>query len=172
MNETHSLEFFRIRKEHKDSLKIAGYALLLLIVQTHFVANLSQRAFRLDLLLPTVVGIAIKLPYSTSILLAFVLGYVVDVLSGKFWGLHVGAYVLVVLLVHMTAQKIEFRNLFYQISFIGVCMLGQSFVLGLLLWIKASTPLMLDPLLKSFGIRSVLNTLIAPIIIAPILRMR
>jgi rod shape-determining protein MreD len=117
-------------------------------------------------------GLALKLSPTEGLLGAFIWGYIMDVFSGKFLGLHVGTYLIVVRSVHATMQKIEFHNPFYQMSFILLCVLGQSIVLGLFLWIKAPVPLVMESFLKNLGIRSLITTILTPLVVSPILRMR
>lgn len=162
----------RIQKEYRNLFKIAGYTLLLFLLQTYLVARLPYRALRVDLLLPVMVGVALKLSPVMSLVWAFICGYMVDVLTGKFWGLHIGTYVITVRLVQLTTQKVEFYNPFYQMLFVLVCILGQSALLGLILWIKSPALFMMDSFFEHLEIRSLLTMLLTPLIVSPLLRIR
>lgn len=161
-----------MRKEYHIFFKRAGYIFLLFLLEVHFVARLPHRGLRVDLLLPAMIGVALLSSTTKGLLAAFVCGYVVDVLSGKFWGLHIVTYMTIVWLVKMTAQKVEFRNPLYQMPFVFLCVLAQSAVLGTLLWIKAPVPFIIDSLLKDLGIRSLTTMLVAPMVISPLLKIR
>lgn len=163
---------FLIRKEYKDLLKITGYAFILFLIQVNLIACLPYRALRVDLMLPAMVGVALSSSSAIAIVWAFVWGYMVDILTGKFWGLHVGTYVITVRLVQVMAQKVESRNPFYQMFLVLLCVLGQSVILGVFLWIKSPTPLLLDSFLKNLEIRSLLITFLTPLIIFPVLKIR
>ena len=161
-----------IRKEYRTFLKIAAYTLFLFLLQAYLIVRFPYRALRADLLLPLMVGVALKFPPLMSILWAFIWGYVADVLTGKFWGLHIGTYMITVRLVHLTAQKVEFYNPFYQMLFVLVCVLGQSALLGLILWMKSPALFAMNSFLENMEIRSLLTTLLTPLIVSPLLRMR
>jgi len=162
----------RFRKRHQDLLKVAAYTFVLFFVQTHWIARLHYRALRVDLLIPAMVGIALLTSPVKGLAAAFLWGYIVDVLSGKFWGLHIGTYMTVVLLVHVMEHQIQFRNPLYQMSLILFCVLAQSFALGLYLWIKAPNPFLMEAFLRNLVVRSLLTTALTPLIVLPILKIR
>lgn len=148
--------------------KVSVYTCLILLVQVLWVSRLPFVALRADLLLPLMFGVAIQWPPILSIIWAFFWGFVTDALSGKFWGFHVGSYLVAVCLVHIATEKFEFHNPLYQMSFIGLCALGQSVVLGMFLLFEPSGSLTVASTWTSLAIRSVMMTVLCPVIIHPL----
>lgn len=149
-------------------LRVIIYTFVLVLLQAQWVAVLPKPAMRIDLILPLMFGIAVEWPPVLSVLWAFLWGYVLDTLSGKFWGLHVGSYVFAVCLVKITAEKFEFHNPIYQMVFVGLCALGQSLVLGLFLLFEPSGATVVAANLHNLVLRAVLMTILSPVIIYPI----
>ena len=107
------------------------------MVQSYWVSRLPYPELRIDLLLPLMFGIAVEWSPVLSIVWASAWGFVADALSGKFWGFHVGSYVVAICLVNITAERFEFHNPLYQMLFVGACALGQSIALCLFLLVAA-----------------------------------
>lgn len=91
-----------------------------------------------------------------------------DTLSGKFWGFHVGSYVVAVCLVYAASEKFELQNPLYQMLFVGLCALGQSVVLGLFLMLEPYSLVGISPICQDLLIRSLFIMLLSPFIIYPI----
>lgn len=148
-------------------VRVVAYTFVLVLLQAQCVSVLPKPALRVDLILPLMFGIAVEWPPVLSVLWAFLWGYVMDTLSGKFWGLHVGSYVFAVCLVNITAEKFEFHNPVYQMIFVGLCALGQSLVLGLFLLFEPSGSTVVASSLHSLVLRSLLMTILSPVVIYP-----
>lgn len=148
--------------------KVAAYTFLLALIQALWVARVPYTGLRGDLLLPLMFGVALEWPPVASIFWAFLWGFAMDTLSGKFWGFHVGSYVVAACLVNIATEKFEFQNPLYQMSFVGVCALGQSMVLGLFLLFEPSGSLVVAATWKSLVIRSVMMMILCPLIVYPI----
>lgn len=150
-------------------LKVSLYTFLLVHVQALWVSRLPYPALRGDLLLPLLVGVAMEWPPVASLLWAFVWGFVMDTFSGKFWGFHVGSYVVAVCMVNIATEKFEFQNPLYQMAFVGLCALGQSLVLGLyLLFEPSETWVLVNAAWRSLAVRSVMITILGPLLIYPL----
>lgn len=150
------------------SLWILLYTLFLVVLQALWIARLSYTAMRADLLLPLMLGVATVWSAPASLAWAFVWGFVLDVLSGKFWGFHVGAYVVAVCLVNATSEKIELENPIYQMLFVGVCALGQSIVLGFFLLLEPYSLVDVALIWKDLIIRCLFIMLLSPFVIYPV----
>ncbi len=83
-------------------------------------------------------GVAVEWSPFLSIIWASAWGFIADTLSGKFWGFHVGAYVVAICLVNITAERFELHNPLYQMLFVGACAFGQSVALGLFLIVRSA----------------------------------
>ncbi len=153
-------------------LRISAYTLLLLLMQAHWISRLPYRALRIDLMLPLMFGVAIESPPMISLGWAFLWGYVMDTLSGKFWGFHVGSYVVSICLVNIAAEKFEFQNPIYQMAFVGMCALGQSFILGLFLLFEPSGSMDFVSTWHSLAIRAFLMMIVTPMVIFPVVNDR
>lgn len=149
-------------------LLVFVYTLMLLIVQSLWISRLSYPAMRADLLLPLMFGIATVWPPLASLSWALFWGFVLDTLSGKFWGFHVGSYVVAVCLVYAASEKFELQNPLYQMLFVGLCALGQSVVLGLFLMLEPYSLVGISPICQDLLIRSLFIMLLSPFIIYPI----
>jgi len=117
-------------------------------------------------------GVAVEWSPVLSIVWALVWGFVGDTLSGKFWGFHVGSYVVAICLVNITAERFEFHNPLYQMLFVGACALGQSVALGLFLLVEAPEQLTMPSIYVGLLLRSVVTMLLAPIITYPVWNIR
>jgi rod shape-determining protein MreD len=147
---------------------MSAYSLIILFLQTIWISRLSYPAMRADLLLPLMFGVATIWPPLASLSWAFVWGFAVDTLSGKFWGFHVGSYVVAVCLVNVTTERFELQNPLYQMLFVGLCALGQSIALGLFLLFQPYDLANELTLWQDLVIRSLFTMLLCPFIIYPI----
>ena len=129
---------------------------------------MSYPAMRADLLLPLMFGVATVWPPLLSLSWALLWGFVLDTLSGKFWGFHVGSYVVAVCLVYAASEKFELQNPLYQMLFVGLCALGQSVVLGLFLVLEPESLIGISSICQDLLIRSLFIMLLSPFIIYPI----
>jgi rod shape-determining protein MreD len=146
-------------------LKLVTYSFGLFLVQIHFISRLPFQALRVDLLLILTVGLALELPILLSISWAIFIGYVVDVFSGKFWGFHVGSYVVTVLLVSKMLQRIEMHNPMYQMFVAGLCALVQCGLLAFFLWFDQQAALLSWSVVASLIVRTMLMMLLAPVVV-------
>jgi len=149
-------------------LWIVLYTLILVVLQALWISRLSYPAMRADLLLPLMFGVSTVWSAPTSLAWAFVWGFALDVLSGKFWGFHVGSYVVAVCLVNVTSEKIELENPIYQMLFVGVCALGQSVALGFFLLLEPYSLIDAAVIWKDLVIRCLFIMLLSPFIIYPV----
>jgi len=149
-------------------LRVLAYTLLLLFLQAIWVSRLPYSAMRVDLLLPLMFGVAIVWPPLASLAWAFFWGFAVDTLSGKFWGFHVGSFVVAVCLVYVAAEKFELQNPLYQMLLVGFCALGQSAALGLFLLLEPYNVVAASTIWEELLIRSLFTMLLSPFIIYPI----
>jgi rod shape-determining protein MreD len=152
--------------------KVTLYTLFLLLLQSYWVSRLSYPELRIDLLLPLMFGIAVEWSPVLSIVWASVWGFVADALSGRFWGFHVGSYVVAICLVNITAERFEFHNPLYQMLFVGACALGQSIALGLFLLVEAPEQIAMPSIYVSLLLRSVVTMIVAPLITYPVWNIR
>jgi len=149
-------------------LEMFVYTLFLLLLQAGFFARLPYPALRADVLLPLMFGVAAEWPPVPSLLWACFWGFAVDVLSGGFWGLHVGSYAVAICMVNIAADRIGFENPIYQMSMAGLCALGQSAALGLYMSFEPLTFLASASVWTSLLIRSALMTVLTPFVIYPV----
>jgi rod shape-determining protein MreD len=163
-----TLGYVRSTIQWQHFLKVSGYTFFLALVQALWIARLPYTGLRTDLLLPLMFGVAIEWPPVLSIFWAFLWGFAMDTLSGKFWGFHVGSYVVAACVVNISSEKFEFQNPLYQMSFIGLCALGQSMVLGFFLLFEPSGSLVVASTWKNLLIRSVMMMVLCPLIVYPI----
>lgn len=153
-------------------LRATAYTFALFLIQAQWISRLPHHSLRVDLLLPVVFGVALEWPPFLSLFWACLWGLAADSLSGKFWGFHVASYVFAVCFVNVAAEKLEFQNPIYQMSFIGSCALGQSLVLGLFLLFEPAGLMTVSAAWKSLVLRAVLMTLISPLILYPLANPR
>jgi rod shape-determining protein MreD len=144
------------------------YTFFLLLLQATFFARLPYPALRADVLLPLMLGIAAEWSPVPSLLWACFWGYAVDVLSGEFWGLHVGSYAVAVCIVNIAADRLDFDNPFYQMSMVGLCALGQSAALGMYMTFEPLGFLASASVWTSLVIRSGLTMVLTPFVIYPV----
>ncbi len=163
--------FYGKPARHYHFLKVLIYTLVLLMVQVHWVSRLPVQALRIDLFIPLTFGVALIWPPLGALFWAFFWGFVVDLLSGKFWGFHVGSYVVTCCLVTITMDRLELGNPLFHLFFIGLCSLGQSIVLGLFLWLEPGTPGMLQDVWWNLLGRSVVMTFAAIFIVQPLRKL-
>lgn len=149
-------------------VRVCVYTMVLVVLQAQWISELPRLAMRGDLLLPLMFGIAIEWPPVLSVLWAFLWGYIMDTLSGKFWGLHVGSYLIAVCMVNIASEKFEFHNPVYQMIFVGLCALGQSLVLGFFLLFEPAGTVVLANNWNSLLLRTLIMTILSPLIIYPI----
>lgn len=152
--------------------RVTLYTLFLLLIQSYWVSRFSFTELRIDLLLPLMFGIAVEWSPVLSIVWALVWGFVVDTLSGKFWGFHVGSYVVAICLVNITAERFEFHNPIYQMLFVGACALGQSVVLALFLFVGAPEQITTPSVYGILLLRSLVTMLLAPLLTYPVWNIR
>ena len=148
-------------------IRVAVYTFLLLLVQAMWISRMPLPALRGDLLLPVMFGVAVEWSTPLGLLWALIWGYVVDVLSGEFWGFHVGSYLVAICLVNMTSERFELSNPLYQMALIGVCALGQSLALGFFFLLTPSETMSGPSVWMHLGVRAVLMAFFAPLIIYP-----
>lgn len=153
-------------------IKVTLYTLFLLFLQSTWISRFSHPALRVDLLLPLMFGTAIEWPPVLTLAWASWWGFVLDTLSGKFWGFHVGSYVVAVCLVNIAAERFELYNPLYQMLFVGACALGQSVALGLFLLLEAPSQIEVSSTYLSLIIRSFLMMLLTPLITYPLWHVR
>lgn len=152
--------------------KVSAYTFFLLLVQAIWVARLPYPALRADLLLPMMFGIAVEWSPPLCIAWALSWGFVMDALSGEFWGFHVGSYVAAICLVNITVERFEFQNPLYQMAFVGLCALGQSVALGVYLIFSPSGAVSVASVWMSLAIRAIFIAVLAPFLIYPIWNSR
>jgi len=153
-------------------LKVTLYTLFLLLLQSFWVSRFSYSELRIDLLLPLMFGVAVEWSPVLSIVWASLWGFVADTLSGKFWGFHVGSYVVAICLVNIMAERFEFHNPLYQMLFVGACALGQSVALALFLLVETPEQIAMPSIYAHLLVRSVITMLLAPLITYPIWNIR
>ncbi|MDR3569312.1 MAG: rod shape-determining protein MreD [Syntrophobacteraceae bacterium] len=153
----------------KKALKFFSSGFLLLALQGQIVPQLPYAALRIDLLLSFMFAVAVEWSPMAGLLWAGSLGFVVDVFSGEFWGLHVGSYVVTVCLVNMASENFDCCNPAYQLGLVGLCGLGQSIALGLFLSYVPTDSATLTSIWVSLCIRTLLSATIAPLLIYPLL---
>jgi rod shape-determining protein MreD len=153
-------------------LKVILYTLSLLFLQSFWVTHCLRPELRIDFLLPLMFGIAVEWSPVLSIVWALLWGFILDTLSGKFWGFHVGSYVVTICLVNITAERFEYHNPVYQMLFVGACALGQSVALGLFLFFEAPERMGISFIWISLLARTILMMMLAPLITYPAWNIR
>jgi rod shape-determining protein MreD len=151
---------------------VTFYTLFLLLLQSTWVSRFTFPELRIDLLLPLMFGVGVEWSPVMSIVWASVWGFVADTLSGKFWGFHVGSYVVAICLVNITAERFEFHNPLYQMFFVGACALGQSAALGLFLLVETPAQMAMPSIYTSLILRSMVTMILAPILTYPLWKIR
>jgi rod shape-determining protein MreD len=145
--------------------KVMMYAMGLLLVQIHFVSRLPYESLRIDLLLLLTVALAVEIPFVVGVTLAILLGFVVDVCSGRFWGLHVVSYVIAVVVVSKMLLRFEMQNPLYQMAVTACCGLIQGALLLVFFWLDQQSDVLTYTMVASLVVRSVVMMVVAPIVI-------
>lgn len=145
--------------------KVVMYAIGLLLLQIHLVSRLPYQSVRIDLLLLLVVALGVELPVVVGVTTAMCLGFVVDVCSGRFWGLHVTSYVVTVLVVSKVLLRFEMENPLYQMAVTGCCGLIQGGLLIAFFWLDRQGEVLTNSLVASLVVRSLLMMVLAPLLI-------
>jgi rod shape-determining protein MreD len=166
------LGYVKASEQWQFSFKVGLYSFVLLLVQALWISRLPYPALRADLLLPLMFGIALEWPPFPCFLWAFSWGFVVDTLSGKFWGLHVGSYVAAICLVNIASERLELRNPVYQMIFVGFCAFGQSIVLSVFLMLEPYGSLFLGTAWNRIIMRTLFMTILTPLILYPVWNAR
>jgi rod shape-determining protein MreD len=150
--------------------RIVLYTLFLFLAQAAWVSRLPFQALRVDLMLPLMFGVAMEWALGPGLLWALAWGFVSDTLSGKFWGFHVVSYIVAVCLVHLSVEKFEFENPFYQIVVVGCCALGQSVVLWLYLMVEPQAASLEAGVWQSLLFRCLVMAVVSPLVLYPVCR--
>lgn len=153
----------------KRAVKFSFLGFFVLALQAQLVPQIPYPALRIDLFLPFMFAVAVEWSPLWGLLWAGSLGFMMDVFSGEFWGLHVGSYVVTVCLVHMASENFDCRNPGYQFGLVGLCAIGQSLALGLYLSYVPMDSVTLTSIWISLGIRTLFSATIAPLLIYPLL---
>lgn len=153
----------------KRAVKFFLSGFVLLALQAQIVPQLPYAALRIDLFIPFMFVVAVEWSPLSGVLWAGSLGFMVDVLSGEFWGLHVGSYIVAVCVVNMASENFDCLNPGYQMGLVGLCALGQSVALGLFLSYVPMDSATLRSIWVSLSIRTLLSATIAPLLIYPLL---
>lgn len=148
--------------------KVLAYTFVLLALQVHWISRLPAQALRVDLFVPLVFAVALIWPPMGCLLWAFFWGFVMDLLSGKFWGFHVGSYVATCCLVMITMDRLELGNPLFHLLFIGLVSFGQSVILGLFLSFEPGDPILSSEIWGSLLGRSLFMTFSAAFIVYPL----
>ncbi len=148
-----------------------GYALLVLLVQVQWVEHLKWAFFKVDLVLPVAFQVALFNPLPAALAWSLGLGFVVDTLSGKLWGLHMGTYCLAAGLYHVAAERLEMTNPVYQILCIGFCGLVQSVILGSYLQWTSVFPEWQATVWPGLFLRTAGTMVLAPAVMFPLRRL-
>lgn len=156
------------KSKMRQFLLVSAYTFFLLILQSLWISQMSYPAMRADLFLPLMLGIATIWPPLASLAWAFLWGFVADNLAGKFWGFHVGSYVVTVCLVYAASEKFELQNPLYQMLLVGICATGQSLVLGLFLWMEPHSLIEISAIWQDLVVRSLFIMLLSPFVIYPV----
>lgn len=151
-----------------SAVKIFIYTIALVVLQAQWIARLPHPGLRADVLLPLMFGVAAECSPVMSLVWALVWGYALDTLSGKFYGFHVGSYVLAVCLVKVGAERLELQNPIYQMTFVGICALAQSFALWIFLCFDSMDTYGGVATWLNSLFRCALTTLVAPLVIYPV----
>ncbi len=145
--------------------KVIMYAIGLLLLQIHLVSRLPYQSLRIDLLLLLIVALTVELPFVVSITAAICVGFVVDVCSGRFWGLHVTSYVITVVVVSKVLLRFEMQNPLYQMVVAGCCGLLQGCLLVTFFWMDQQSAALSYTMIASLVVRSLVMMVVAPIVI-------
>ena len=145
--------------------KVTMYAIGLLLLQIHLVSRLPYQSLRIDLLLLLVVALTVELPFVVSITSAICLGFVVEVCSGRFYGLHVTSYVIAVLVVSKVLLRFEMHNPLYQMAVAGCCGLIQGGLILTFFWLDQQIPALSYTMVASLVARSLVMMVVAPMVI-------
>jgi cell shape-determining protein MreD len=117
-----------------------GYAILLFLIQCHWISRIGYLGFHLDLLLPLALQVALEMPLAFALCWCLGWGFVMDTFTGRLWGLHVGTYLLVLVLVYVASARFELRNRLYRCVCVAICALIEAIVIGVYSVIASAAP--------------------------------
>ena len=117
-----------------------GYGSVLFLIQCHWISCLGYLGFRIDLLLPLALHVALCLPPTSALCWCLGWGFIMDTFSGRLWGLHLGTYLVMVLLVTVASAHFELRNPFYRLLCVAICAIMQALALGGYVVIASAAP--------------------------------
>lgn len=117
-----------------------GYGVVLFLIQAHWLARVGHSGLRLDLLLPLALQTALEMPLPFAVCWSLIWGLVMDTFTGRLWGLHLGSYLLAVVLVYVAEDRFELRNMAYRLVCVGLCALLESVGVGVYSVIVSAAP--------------------------------
>jgi rod shape-determining protein MreD len=168
---TRSWKGLEVTDDYRNYLKVNGYTVLLFLAQVVWVSRLPHPVLRVDLLLPLMFAAGHRGLPLQALVFALAWGFVMDVFSGTFWGLHVSAYLLTVCLVILIQVRVELTHLAYQVLFVGGCALLQSVMIGVYLMVHTMPVQPGGPFWESLLGRALITMILAPLINAPVMKM-
>lgn len=117
-----------------------GYGVVLFLIQGHWLSRIGYPGLRLDLLLPLALQVALEMPFAFAVCWSLAWGLVMDTFTGRLWGLHLGTYLLAMVLVYLAEERFELRNMAYRLVCVGLCALVEALVLGVYSVIVSAAP--------------------------------
>lgn len=165
-----NIQVVKVESSWAGTVRVILYTALWFIIQAVWVSRLPYPALRVDLLLPFMFGVAMEWSLAPALLWALAWGFVSDALSGKFWGFHVVSYIVAVCLVHVSIERFEFENPFYQMVVVGSCALAQSVVLWLYLLVEPQAASLDASVLQNMLFRCLVMAAASPLILYPMSR--
>ncbi|HEC32567.1 MAG TPA: rod shape-determining protein MreD [Deltaproteobacteria bacterium] len=110
-------------------LRLLLALLLLLFIQLILCGQFSSRVVRVDLLLVAPIYLALAVPLFTAIVACFLVGFMMDVISGSFIGFHIFLYVTTAVFVALVEQKINLSGVFQQLIALMIAWTFEGLVL-------------------------------------------
>ncbi len=127
------------KKKTVDPNPVRLLLALVLIIFIQFVVcgQFSSRAIRVDILLIAPIYLALTVSLVPAILASWIIGFLMDVISGGFIGFHLFFYVIVTILVALMEQKINLHGIVQQLITLLVAWLFEGFLMQLSAFLRS-----------------------------------
>lgn len=135
---------------------------VLLLIQTTFSSVLTIGPFRLEPLLVLIIMAGFTLPLLWGSMLAFWMGYAVDVFSGGFLGLYTGLYLVAFYIAYFTHGWFNTRSVIYRFGLVFSISLVQKTLLALMATYLFDQPPLTLAAMRFILIQSLVSGTIGP----------
>lgn len=110
-----------------------AFAVFALVVQTTLVPLLTRAQFTIDLMAMYVVYLGMRHHTAWAVVAAFLLGYLVDTVSGTLYGLNAFAMTVVYMAVYWTSRHLWMDNVVSQVFVVALAEALKQIVVGAVL---------------------------------------